>query len=89
MVLTVSSSGGALGDETYVASYLVDGETFEFFEGTNAQRFALRRNGDVMKIFFCHGTVHKVEPIYLRKQEKMIRMQLDMACGGTKALADS
>jgi len=86
VVLTVSSSGGALGDETYVASYLVDGETFE---GTNAQRFALRRNGDVMKIFFCHGTVHKVEPIYLRKQEKMIRMQLDMACDGTKALADS
>jgi hypothetical protein len=82
LVTKISSSGGALGNETYRLFYHHKEEERLFFEGVNPGEFSLKKLGpNKIQVTFCNGSVSLAQPIFLGPPRwELIQLDLKLAC---------
>lgn len=81
IVTSISSSGGALGDESYQVAYRYGGKETKFFEGVNPHGFAVRKDGSTVEVKFCDGTVSLAKPIFIgAPRSELIHVKINLEC---------
>ncbi len=87
VVARLSSSGGALGSETYRLSYEHGGESIEFFEGTNPRHFGVyKRGANQIAARFCDGNIHRAQPIFILSRKDLIHLHVELDCTNLRPL---
>lgn len=82
MELTISSVGGALGEERYELEFRNGSKTQSFFRGSNFSEFNAAQTGNKFGIQLCKGSIDHAEPIGVGEGEnfKVVRLSLDWNC---------
>ena len=79
--LVITSSGGALGNESYTLRFKKGGKTQTFFRGVNFGEFAVAQKGEKLAIHLCRGQIDHAEPIGVGGEDfDVVRLDLDWNC---------
>lgn len=78
---SITSRGGALGEEVYKINALYNEKKIKFFSGVNPRKFSVKFKNNLVSIVFCDGRIDLAQPIYLPPPEnRLIKVEVDLSC---------